>query len=148
MGNKGILHVSARSLAKCNSTSAMKLTGDILSIVFSKEELAGSSVTGTVANIHLNKKIEPKKQLDPTKVECIKCNHIVWLFLTIALIIYILCDNFQFEMGILAYVQEKFPAEKNLGEIAKKTVKQKSNNAVRRNRDIKRLPRELEAPKT
>jgi len=43
-----------------------------MSVLFSKEELATSSLTGTVANFYFDKGIAAKKKLDTMKIEAMK----------------------------------------------------------------------------
>lgn len=44
----------------------------MMSVLFSKEELATSSLTGTVANFHCEKGLAPKKKLDTVKIVAMK----------------------------------------------------------------------------
>lgn len=57
----------------CNHTTATKLTTDLLSLMFTKEELATSSMTGKVGNMHVRKGTAAKMQLDITKIAAINC---------------------------------------------------------------------------
>ncbi|KMQ87562.1 hypothetical protein RF55_13115 [Lasius niger] len=97
--------VNATRLSLCNHTSASKLICEMMSLLFTKEELATSSLTGTVANFHCEKGVAAKKKLDTIKIEAMK-----------------------------AYVKNKFPLEKDFEKIFRKAVQQKCNNAVPRNR--------------
>ncbi|XP_071640078.1 uncharacterized protein [Temnothorax longispinosus] len=99
--------VNAIRLSLCNHTSVSKLICEMMSLLFSKEELATSSLTGTVANFHCEKGIAAKKKLDTVKIEAMK-----------------------------AYVKKKFPAEKDFDKMFRKAVQQKCNNAVPRNRGL------------
>ncbi|XP_039308608.1 uncharacterized protein LOC105204312 isoform X3 [Solenopsis invicta] len=70
--------VSEVQINRCNHTSVSKLTSDLMSVVFSQTDLANSSVTGKVANIHKKKEgVKAKAKLDPLKVDAIKSNK-VW----------------------------------------------------------------------
>lgn len=77
--------VNTAQLAKCNHSSISKLTCDLLTLLFTRDELSGSSLTGKVSNIHLKKGVTPKNKLDPTKVEAIKCK--CWRFLIINILL-------------------------------------------------------------
>ncbi|XP_039302139.1 uncharacterized protein LOC105206644 isoform X2 [Solenopsis invicta] len=99
--------VNSTRLSLCNHTSVSKLICEMMSLLFTKEELATSSLTGTVANFHCEKGIAAKKKLDTVKIEAMK-----------------------------AYVKNKFPFEKDFEKIFRKAVQQKCNNAVPRNRGL------------
>lgn len=61
-------------LEKCNHANVAKLTGDLTSALFSRKELATSSLTGKVANIHKNKNTAVcKEKLSPRRVNAIMC---------------------------------------------------------------------------
>lgn len=60
--------------AKCNDSTAEKLICDVMSVVFSKAELATSSLTGQTSNFFQGKDVEPKKALDPDRIACVKGN--------------------------------------------------------------------------
>ncbi|CAL1671906.1 unnamed protein product [Lasius platythorax] len=92
--------VNTVQLARCNHTSISKLTCDLLTLLFTRYELSGSSLTGKVSNIHLKKGATPKNKLDPSRVEAIK-----------------------------SYVMLKFGDVTNAETIIFKTIKQKCNNS-------------------
>lgn len=60
--------VNIAQLAKCSHCNISKLTCDLLTMLFSRDELSGSSLTGKVSNTHINKGATPKNKLDPLKV--------------------------------------------------------------------------------
>ncbi|XP_039306367.1 interaptin-like isoform X1 [Solenopsis invicta] len=67
-------HIKKEILDKCNHSSIAKLTGDLNSAIFSRKELATSSLTGKVANIHKNKNTSAAKEnekLSPRRVDAI-----------------------------------------------------------------------------
>lgn len=64
--------VNVTRLSLCNHTSVSKLVCDMMSLLFSKEELSTSSLTGTVANFHCERGIGAKKKLDTVKIEAMK----------------------------------------------------------------------------
>ncbi|XP_011688267.1 PREDICTED: uncharacterized protein LOC105450218 [Wasmannia auropunctata] len=70
LGGKGVL-VSANRLRHCNRNSISQYTCDLLSVVFSKEELASSSLTGKVANT-MKGNVTPKARLNPKRLEAIE----------------------------------------------------------------------------
>lgn len=80
LGDTNVM-VNTIRLARCNHTSISKLTCDLLTLLFTRDELSGSSLTVKVSNIHLKKGTIPKNKLDPSKVEAIKCKF--WRFLII-----------------------------------------------------------------
>ncbi|XP_029679431.1 uncharacterized protein LOC115245309 [Formica exsecta] len=76
--------VNATRLSLCNHTSASKLICEMMSLLFSKEELATSSLTGTVANFHREKayvknKFPIEKDFDKMFRKAVqqKCNNAV-----------------------------------------------------------------------
>ncbi|XP_039315295.1 uncharacterized protein LOC105201057 isoform X3 [Solenopsis invicta] len=70
-GGTGVL-ISASRLKNCNRNSISQYTCDLLSVVFFKEELASSSLTGKVANTMKEKNVIPKTRLDPKRLEAIE----------------------------------------------------------------------------
>lgn len=70
--------MNATRLFLCNHTSASKLICEMMSLLFLKEELATSSLTGTVANFHCKKGVAAKKKLDTVKIEDMKGMIIIW----------------------------------------------------------------------
>jgi len=57
---------------KCDHSTQERLICDVLSVVFSKTELASSSLTGKTANFSRGMNIPAKMKLDPIKVDAIK----------------------------------------------------------------------------
>lgn len=101
LGGKGVL-VSANRLRHCNRNSISQYTCDLLSVVFSKEELASSSLTGKVANT-MKGNVTPKARLNPKRLEAIE-----------------------------AHVFSIFECNKDTQKLFKAAVRQKCNNAVPR----------------
>jgi len=62
--------VTKAQLAKLNDSSLSKLTCDLLTIVFDKQELRESSLTGQKANANKNK--DATKKLDPDRVAAVE----------------------------------------------------------------------------
>jgi hypothetical protein len=80
LGGTGVL-ISASRLRNCNKNSISQYTCDLLSVVFSKEELASSSLTGKVANTMKGTNVIPKARLDPKRLEAIEGKNIKRKFL-------------------------------------------------------------------
>jgi hypothetical protein len=73
-------YIKKEILDKCNHSSIAKLTGDLTSAIFSRQELATSSLTGKVANVHKNKNTsaaKEKQKLSPRRVDAIMCKKTV-----------------------------------------------------------------------
>jgi len=62
--------VTKAQLAKLNDSSLSKLTCDLLTIVFDKQELRESSLTGQKANANKNK--DATKKLDPDRIAAVE----------------------------------------------------------------------------
>ncbi|XP_036141147.1 uncharacterized protein LOC118645021 isoform X1 [Monomorium pharaonis] len=102
LGETGVL-VSASRLRNCNRNSISQYTCDLLSVVFSKEELASCSLTGKIANTMKGANITPKERLNPKRLEAIE-----------------------------AHVFSIFECNKDTQKLFKAAVRQKCNNAVPR----------------
>ncbi|XP_071629562.1 uncharacterized protein [Temnothorax longispinosus] len=94
--------VSCKRLNMCNHTTATKLTTDLLSLMFTKKELATSSMTGKVGNMHMRKGTAAKMQLDVSKIAAIN-----------------------------SYVKSKFPTVEKLQSVINKAIQQKCCNAAK-----------------
>lgn len=70
-GGKGVL-VNAGRLRNCNKNSISQYTCDLLSVVFSREELASSSLTGKVPNTMKGTNVTPKPRLNSERLEAIE----------------------------------------------------------------------------
>ncbi|XP_036147527.1 uncharacterized protein LOC118647214 isoform X2 [Monomorium pharaonis] len=77
LGETGVL-VSASRLRNCNRNSISQYTCDLLSVVFSKEELASCSLTGKIANTMKGANITPKERLNPKRHEAIEAHACVF----------------------------------------------------------------------
>lgn len=75
LGGKEVF-VSANRLRNCNRNSISQYTCDLLSVVFTKEELASSSLTGKVANTMKGTNVTPKARLHPKRLEAVEGNSI------------------------------------------------------------------------
>ncbi|XP_029157940.1 uncharacterized protein LOC114944929 isoform X2 [Nylanderia fulva] len=102
LGGKGVL-VNAGRLRNCNRSSISQYTCDLLSVVFSKEELATSSLTGKIANTMKGANITPKPALNSKRLEAIE-----------------------------AHVFSIFECNKDTQKLFKAAVRQKCNNATPR----------------
>lgn len=71
LGGKGVL-VSAGRFRNCNRNSISQYICDLLSVVFSREELASSSLTGKVPNTMKGTNVIPKARLNPERLEAIE----------------------------------------------------------------------------
>lgn len=85
--------VSSTKLNNCNHTTATKLTTDLLSLVFTKKELATSSMTGKVGNMHLGKITNTKMQLDVAKVAAVKCKRLSNIRIRLVLFVILLSSE-------------------------------------------------------
>ncbi|XP_071630218.1 uncharacterized protein [Temnothorax longispinosus] len=70
----GVL-VSKKTLQNCHPSKVSKLTTDLMTVIFSQSEMAESSLTGKIANMHKSRnkcgEVREKKQLDPLKTRAI-----------------------------------------------------------------------------
>jgi len=68
------VRVKANWLAKCRVSSFSKFVSDLLVVIFGRETLATSSLTGTLSNAHKAPKCGegPKNKLDEQKLDVIK----------------------------------------------------------------------------
>lgn len=73
LGGKGIL-VSPSRFRNCNKNSISQYTCDLLSVVFSRQELASSSLTGKVSNTLKGTNATPKPRLNAKRLDAIEGN--------------------------------------------------------------------------
>lgn len=59
---------SRLALQQCNRSCVSKYVSELAIVIFTKTELATSSLTGRVSNANKKKNLPPPTQLDPTKV--------------------------------------------------------------------------------
>lgn len=77
LGGKRVL-VSAGRLRNCNRNSISQYTCDLLSVVFSREELASSNLTGKIPNTMKGTNVTPKARLNPERLEAIEGSNLKW----------------------------------------------------------------------
>ncbi|XP_043270754.1 uncharacterized protein [Venturia canescens] len=95
--------ICKKQLSKCRHSNSIVLTGDLMNVLFTRDELRTSTLSGEVSNLQLNKNGQPKKKLNPKKIEF-----------------------------IFDYVKKLFPNEVNIDVTIKQKIQQKCNNATPR----------------
>ncbi|XP_067204815.1 BEN domain-containing protein 6-like [Linepithema humile] len=103
LGGKGKYFLNASLIRNCNKSSVSQYTCDLLSVMFTKEELASCSLTGKIPNTMKGTATKAKPRLDPNRIEAIE-----------------------------AHVFSKFECTKDSTKLFKLAIRQKCNNAVPR----------------
>lgn len=72
LGGKGKYFLNASLIRNCNKSSVSQYTCDLLSVMFTKEELASCSLTGKIPNTMKGTATKAKPRLDPNRIEAIE----------------------------------------------------------------------------